>query len=248
MYGRRLTADEIRDQYYAGSLGKYKAAQNPTVTNISSNGDVTATFTGVTAAGAVHQTPIDLSLLPALPAGATSVGLTYDISSTVATGTPTLLCFRLPGLSQTQFFDLGVLHLENGVWVDRGSAKNTANRTICASSPTLSPFAIARVPNPTSANVFIAGRVTTASGNGITNAMITLTNSSGQTQTARTGSFGYYRFDEVTAGENYVLSANSKQFTFADATRIIAVSDNVMDADFTAIALPFERNVRNGSQ
>ena len=89
--------------------------------------------------------------------------------------------------------------------------------------------------------------MTTAGDIGIRNAVITLTDSSGQTRTARTGSLGYYRFDEVAVGENYVLAANSKQFTFADPTRIILVSDDIVDADSTEMDVWLNKNLRKMS-
>lgn len=55
---------------------------------------------------------------------------------------------------------------------------------------------------------------------------------SGRTLTARTGSFGYYKFEDLTAGEAYILAVVSNRFIFENATRVIAVSDEVKDADF----------------
>lgn len=88
---------------------------------------------------------------------------------------------------------------------------------------------------PTAANVSLAGRATTASGQGVRNAVITLTDSTGHTRQTLTASFGYYKFEDVAAGETYVLSIHSKRFTFENATREILVSDNVTDANFTAM-------------
>jgi len=234
IYNRTLTPDEIRDQYYAGAGGKYKGSSNPVVLNRATVGDTGLTFNGLTAGGAVHQVPVDLSLLPPLPGGATSVGLTYDISTSAVSAGPTLLCFKLPGLSQTQFSDLAALHLESGVWVDRATAKNSVNRTICASSPTLSPFAFARVLNPTAATVSVSGRVSTAGGLGITNAVMTLLDSQGRTLTARTSGLGYYRFDDLPVGQSYVLSISSKRYVFTPSSRLVSLDSEVTDADFTA--------------
>lgn len=98
-------------------------------------------------------------------------------------------------------------------------------------------FALARFGSscsPPAANVSVSGRVTTAAGQGLPNALMTLTDSTGQTRQARSSSFGYYRFEDVTAGETYVLTVNSKRFTFAVPSRVISVSDDVTDADFIA--------------
>jgi hypothetical protein len=85
---------------------------------------------------------------------------------------------------------------------------------------------------PTAANVSVSGRVTTANDNGVRNAIVVLTNSQGESKSTRTGTFGYYRFDEVQAGETYVISVNSKLFQFSPRT--ISVSDELTDVDFVA--------------
>ena len=234
VYNRALSPLEIREQFYAGGGGKFKGAINPVTTLRTQMGDLSTAFPAVTTAGAVHQTPIDLSQLPPLPVGASSVGLTYDIStSTVSTGS-TSLCFKLPALTITEFSDLGVLHLESGVWVDRATAKNAANRTICAASPTLSPFAIARVLNPTAANAPVSGRVTTADGSGIRNVRVSLTDQSGNVRSALTNAFGYYRFEGIEAGQTVVISIAAKRYVFANSTRIVTVQEELADIDFTA--------------
>ncbi len=87
---------------------------------------------------------------------------------------------------------------------------------------------------PTSANASVSGRVQTANGNGIRNAVITLTDSGGTTHTTRTSAFGYYRFDEIPIGAT-IISVASKRFTFANPTQIINVSENLSDVDWTAI-------------
>ena len=90
---------------------------------------------------------------------------------------------------------------------------------------------------PTAANVSVSGRVKTADGRGIPNAMLTLTAPDGTGQINRTGPFGYYRFDDVTAGETYILSIATKRFTFANPTVVISVTDELTDIDFVAEAL-----------
>ncbi len=87
---------------------------------------------------------------------------------------------------------------------------------------------------PTAANVSIGGRVTTANGQGIRNARLVLVNGSGAQQTAQTASFGYYRFDDLRAGETYVLTVYSKRYVFAEPTRIISLSDDLTDVNFTS--------------
>ncbi|MBS1796542.1 MAG: carboxypeptidase regulatory-like domain-containing protein [Acidobacteria bacterium] len=87
---------------------------------------------------------------------------------------------------------------------------------------------------PTAALVSISGRVVTADGSGIRSVVLTLTDSSGAVRVVRTGTFGNYHFDNVAAGESYVLTIKSRKYVFSSATRIISVTDNLGDVDFTA--------------
>ncbi|MDQ3490846.1 MAG: hypothetical protein M3449_07260 [Acidobacteriota bacterium] len=54
----------------------------------------------------------------------------------------------------------------------------------------------------------------------------------GSTRTARSSSFGYYRFEDVAAGETYILSVSSKRYSFAP--RVVSALDELSDLDFTA--------------
>ncbi|MGI8641285.1 MAG: Ig-like domain repeat protein, partial [Pyrinomonadaceae bacterium] len=85
---------------------------------------------------------------------------------------------------------------------------------------------------PTAASVEISGRVTTNSGRGISNARVTITDQAGNSRLATTSAFGYFRFDEVQAGETYVISVKSKRYSFAP--QVINVTENLTDLTFTA--------------
>jgi hypothetical protein len=87
---------------------------------------------------------------------------------------------------------------------------------------------------PTAAAVSITGRVTTANGQGIRNARLTLTSPDGARRTAITSAFGYYSFDGVEVGNTYVLEIASKRFTFANPTRIFILQDELTGMDFVA--------------
>jgi hypothetical protein len=87
----------------------------------------------------------------------------------------------------------------------------------------------------TAAGVSLSGRVTTADGAGIRNARVTITgNSLPEPRVVTTGSFGYYSFDGLTAGETYVVTVNSQRYTFQVPSRVYTLIDNIVDADFTA--------------
>ncbi|MBL8180376.1 MAG: M36 family metallopeptidase [Blastocatellia bacterium] len=95
-------------------------------------------------------------------------------------------------------------------------------------------YFLAFAPNaPTSSSVSISGRVLTPELAGLRNAVVSITDAGGNTRTVRTGTFGYFRFDDIVAGQNYVISIASKRYTFAP--RSISVADEVSDLEFLPI-------------
>lgn len=89
---------------------------------------------------------------------------------------------------------------------------------------------------PSAANgLSLAGRVTTADGRGIRNAMVVITGG-GLTEPrfVQTGSLGSYGFDDLRAGETYIVTISTKRFTFSVPSRVISLVDNVTDIDFVA--------------
>ena len=85
---------------------------------------------------------------------------------------------------------------------------------------------------PTAANVSIGGRIFTPEGEGLRNAIVHLTKPDGTTVSTRSTSFGYYRFENLGAGQIYVIGVNSKLYTFAP--RVVQASYSLTDIDFTA--------------
>jgi hypothetical protein len=238
-YRRALAASEIQAIYNAGTAGKIRKVTTDAGANVVNQlRDATVTFANVATAGETAQTPLETSTLPVLPQGFAQTGLAYDISTTAAFSGNVDVCFNLPALVGERFSRLRVLHLENGAWVDRTITVNSPQ--LCARTASLSPFLIAENLAPTSASVTVGGRVT-ADGRGIGKARITLTDASGETRTAITNPLGYYRFANVPAGATYILAAQSKQYVFANPTRVLNVSEEITDADFTAQTTLFGR-------
>ena len=85
---------------------------------------------------------------------------------------------------------------------------------------------------PTAATVNVGGRVITQSGRGVRNIVLTLTDLNGISQTARTNSSGYYRFEEIAAGETVIISANAKRYRFNQSEIVRTVTEEITDADF----------------
>lgn len=82
----------------------------------------------------------------------------------------------------------------------------------------------------TSAGVSIGGRVLTSDGSGLRNAIVTLTDASGQMRSVRTSAFGYYRFDDIPTGQTVIVSVQSKRFVFNSQT--LTISDAISELDF----------------
>jgi CSLREA domain-containing protein len=78
----------------------------------------------------------------------------------------------------------------------------------------------------------VEGRVMTSSGRGVPNARVILTDSGGNTRTALSGNFGYYRFGEVLLGETYTVVVVSKSYQFAP--RVFALGNQIDDLNFIA--------------
>ena len=56
----------------------------------------------------------------------------------------------------------------------------------------------------------------------------------GMIRTAETNQFGYYRFDDVEAGQTYIFSVSHKTFQFAISPQVIFVQEELSELNFTA--------------
>ncbi|MGI8786189.1 MAG: carboxypeptidase regulatory-like domain-containing protein, partial [Pyrinomonadaceae bacterium] len=88
---------------------------------------------------------------------------------------------------------------------------------------------------PTAAPVSVGGRVLTATGRGIGNARVSLTNANGETRMAMTNAFGFYHFADVESGATYILSVAAKRYRFENPTRVLSVNEEIENADFVAL-------------
>jgi hypothetical protein len=146
--------------------------------------------------------------------------------------------YNLPGSTvggtgtQTLLGNFGGIN-SNGVW-------QLFVRDDSASGAFGDPSAIAggwgiEFQSTTAAHASISGRVLTADGRGIRSATVVISgNALERPITVTTGSFGYFTFDGLATGETYVITVNSRRYTFSTPTRVISLVDNIADADFTA--------------
>ncbi|MBL8184582.1 MAG: carboxypeptidase regulatory-like domain-containing protein [Blastocatellia bacterium] len=109
---------------------------------------------------------------------------------------------------------------------------------IVLSGTSIGLIGLARLENdiaPTSGNASISGRIVDVNGNGLGRARLTLLNAlRGTTVEAATNPFGYFRFDEMQAGEFYVLTADHKRYVFEPEQRSFELLGDLHELDFTA--------------
>ena len=87
---------------------------------------------------------------------------------------------------------------------------------------------------PTAAGVTVSGRVTTASGRGIGGVSITLTDSAGVSRSAFSTTFGFYHFDDVPAGETYIIGISAKRYKFSQPTHLLNITGESDAVNFVA--------------
>jgi hypothetical protein len=112
----------------------------------------------------------------------------------------------------------------NGRVLARNGAVTTDTNTIggCTAS------------TPTAATVSVSGRVTTSNGRSISGVRLSLTNSQGNVRIATTDSSGYYRFDDVQAGETYILTATGKRYSFSQPVQVLNINEETNQVNFIA--------------
>lgn len=87
---------------------------------------------------------------------------------------------------------------------------------------------------PTAANVSVSGRVLTSNGAGIRNVMVRLIEADGSSRLVNTGTFGYYRFNDVSAGQTVIVEVHAKRYIFPVSSRLVDLSDELSSLDFVS--------------
>jgi hypothetical protein len=143
-------------------------------------------------------------------------------SSSFVQGSGTLMFVRFAVTAGTPVGSVSPLNLENALFFDlNGSlAGTTTNGTFT-------------VLGPTAANTSVSGRVLTADGSPVRNARVVFTDLEGESRSAITNPFGYFRVDGLPAGQNYVVSTWAKGHVFEPVS--ISVVDEISDFEIYSV-------------
>ncbi len=85
----------------------------------------------------------------------------------------------------------------------------------------------------TATNVTISGRVSTPTGLGLRNAVVSLIDSTGVRRIATTSSFGLYIFEMVPVGQSYTMTVGSKRYRFAP--QFVAIQGTLTNINFVGL-------------
>lgn len=90
---------------------------------------------------------------------------------------------------------------------------------------------------PTAANSSISGRITDLNNTGIPRVTVTVLDAyTGITRSTMTGSFGFYRFDELAAAHLYVVTAQSRRYRFTPESHFVNLFEEQTQTNFAVIS------------
>ncbi len=124
----------------------------------------------------------------------------------------------------------------NGKYASASSTIIQPNGKIIVGGTIGSTFGLVRYQGTSIAvNAGISGRITTASGRGIRNVSVQISGGNlSEPKFARTNAFGYYRFQNLQVGQNYVVGVAAKRYSFANSTRVITLNEDLTGEDFVS--------------
>ena len=181
-------------------------------TNLGDTGTTWTNATG-TGANALPFVPVDVIVVD--PQNSNTIYAGTDIGVYVSTtGGASWTPFGT-GLPRVAIFDMKIT-------VDRMIRVATHGRGVYQ-IPALAP---------TAASVSVGGRVLDNIGRGISKAVVQITDQNGITKSVRTNQFGYYRFDDIEAGEVYTVNARHKRYRFSP--QVVSIQDSLTNLNLTA--------------
>jgi hypothetical protein len=86
---------------------------------------------------------------------------------------------------------------------------------------------------PNTAGFSVSGKVLDNAGRGLSRAMVVLTDGDGNSRAAMTNSFGNFVFDDVTAGESFIVTVENKIYRFGP--QVITVNENISGLQIAAL-------------
>lgn len=92
-----------------------------------------------------------------------------------------------------------------------------------------------QILGPSAANASISGRVLMSTGRGVFGARLSVADANGNVKTSLSNPFGYYRFEDMTVGQTYIMSVHSKRYEFVENTRVLTLNDDLTGIDFVAV-------------
>ena len=89
-------------------------------------------------------------------------------------------------------------------------------------------------PSPAVASAAsVSGRIFNNEGQGLANARVSISDSLGNTRTLFTGTFGNYRFDNLTTGVTYTIAVKSGRYSFD--SQVMTLNETLTNVNFTAL-------------
>lgn len=79
----------------------------------------------------------------------------------------------------------------------------------------------------------VSGRITAPNGQGLRNAIVSITDPLGTRHSANTSTLGYYSIPDIPPGSTYSIEVSSRRYRFTPRT--IAVQNDLTDIDFTGL-------------
>jgi CSLREA domain-containing protein len=132
---------------------------------------------------------------------------------------------------------LGLALNSNGLIAGTPTSLGTYNFTVMATDPFDGMSGVQRYTiqtfGPTAANVSVSGKIFSSEGRSLANARVVLTDSSGNSRTAVSNTFGNYRFTGVQSGQTYIFTVHMKGYRFAP--QVATVGDDLAEFNFSSL-------------
>lgn len=122
--------------------------------------------------------------------------------------------------------------LPAGILVADGQYRWNMSAHIPAGYGTANTFRNYFTVNP-AATATVSGKVTSPTGLGLRNAIVTITDGQGTRRTATTSSFGLYSFAAINTGQTYTISVASKRFRFTP--KVLQINASLSNEDFVGL-------------